>query len=79
MDGLSMDEVARLGDGFIPRITEDDTGMPRPWAKTFYSSAPYGRGLVLPDSFCSQRVASQKRGHSLPSRGAEKTCQSSLR
>jgi hypothetical protein len=43
------------------------------------ASAPYRRGLMLPDSFYSQRVASQKTRHSLPSRGAEKTCQSSLR
>ena len=45
----------------------------------------YGQGanglgkLEVRGSFYSQRVASQKTRHSLPSRGAEKTCQSSLR
>jgi hypothetical protein len=37
------------------------------------------RELVLQDRFYSHRVASQKTPHSLHSRGAKETCQSSLR
>ena len=50
---------------------------PRPALRGLWSA--HARGLVLPDRFYSQRVASQKTRHSLHSRGAEKTCQSSLR
>src|ERR1700692_469258 len=69
-------ESRRRGGVTLERVYWQQTPMK---GEVGDGAAPYRRGFVLPDSFYSQRVASQKTRHSLPSRGAEKTCQSSLR
>ena len=83
---MSQDESRSL-----PRVVDRSTFHEQATAGTARRSSSDGcprppelgpqlaRGLVLPDRFYSQRVASQKTRHSLHSRGAEKTCQSSLR